>query len=114
MKSYVIWNISIIQPMEYVHPLRLLTSNLHSLRSETAFGIGKKAWNVQSFVNIKELGFYLASTCFSIQIVTIKLLNKRTLFAKLKKHLLMLTEITDLNNALNSFHASNQSQSTEL
>ena len=32
--------------MEYVHPLRLLTLNLHSLRSETTFGIGKKARNI--------------------------------------------------------------------
>ena len=51
MKSYIIWNISIIPPVEYVHPFGLLTSNLHNLRSETAFRIGKKAWNIKSFVN---------------------------------------------------------------
>ena len=28
--------------MEYIHPSGLLTSKQHSLRSETAFGIGKK------------------------------------------------------------------------
>ena len=85
MKSYLIWNISIIPPMAYVHPLRLLTSNLHSLRSETAFRIGKNGWNIKPFVNMMELGFYMASTCLATQIVSINLLNKRTLFAKLKK-----------------------------
>ena len=34
-----------------------------------------------------ELGLYMASTCFATQIVSINLLNKRTLlFAKLKKN----------------------------
>ena len=64
-----------LQPVEYVRPLGLLTSNLHSLRSETAFGIGKKAWNILSFVNMMELVFYMANTCFANQIVSINLLN---------------------------------------
>ena len=34
-----------------------------------------------------ELGFYMASTCFATQIASKNLLNKRTLFAKLKKTL---------------------------
>ena len=33
-----------------------------------------------------KLGFYMASTCFATQIVSINLLNKRTLFAKLKNN----------------------------
>ena len=33
-----------------------------------------------------ELGFYMASTCFATQIASKNLLNKRTLFAKLKKN----------------------------
>ena len=32
------------------------------------------------------LGFYMASTCFATQIASKNLLNKRTLFAKLKKN----------------------------
>ena len=40
---YIIWNISLIPPVEYVHPLGLLTSNPHSLQLETAFGIGEKS-----------------------------------------------------------------------
>ena len=75
MTSYIIWNISIIQPVEHVRPLGLLTSYLHNLRSETAFGIGKKAWNIQSFINMMELALYLASTCFATQIVSINLMN---------------------------------------
>ena len=86
IKCYFIWNISILPRVEYVHPLGLLTSNLYSSRSETAFRIGKKAWNIQSLVNMMELGLYVASTCFATQIVSINLLNKRTLFAKLKKN----------------------------
>ena len=43
MKSYIIWNISIIPQVEYFNPLGLLTSNLHNLRSETAFEIGEKS-----------------------------------------------------------------------
>ena len=35
-----------------------------------------------------ELSFYMAGTCFATQIVSINSLNKRTLFAKLKKYLL--------------------------
>ena len=75
MKSYIIWNISIIPLVEYVHASGLLTSKRHSLRSETAFGIGKKAWNIQSFINMMELGFYMARTCFATQIVSINLLT---------------------------------------
>ena len=92
MKSYIIWNISIIPPVEYFHPLGLLTSDLHNLRSETAFRIGKKAWNISSFVNMMELGFYMASTSFATQIVYKNLLNKRTLFAKLKKKHLPISQ----------------------
>ena len=79
--------------MEYVHPLGLLTSSLHSLRSETAFGIGKKAWNIISFVNMMELGLYMASTCFAIQIISINLLNKRTLFCQVEKKTLTYTNV---------------------
>ena len=43
---HIKWNISIIPLAEYVHPSGLLTSKRHSLRSETAFGIAKKAWNI--------------------------------------------------------------------
>ena len=57
MTSYIIWNISIIPPVEYVDLLGLLTSNLHSLRSETTFGIGEKAWNTKSLVNMMEPRF---------------------------------------------------------
>ena len=63
MKIYITWNISIIPPVEYFHLLGLLT-----------------------FVDKMELGFYMASTCFATQIASKNLLNKRTLFAKLKKN----------------------------
>ena len=33
-----------------------------------------------------KLGFYMATTCFATQIASKNLLNKRTLFAKLKKN----------------------------
>ena len=66
MKSDIRWNISIIPLVEYVHPSELLTAKRHSLRSETAFEIGKKSM---------ELGFYMTSTCFATQIVSINLLN---------------------------------------
>ena len=42
-----------------------------------------------------ELGFYMASTCFATQFVSINLLNKRTLFAKLKKKRLHINAIQD-------------------
>ena len=79
---------SIIPLVEYVHPLGLLTSNLHSLRSDTAFRIGKKAWNIKSFVNMMELAFYMAmaSICFATQIVSINSLNKRTLFCQVERN----------------------------
>ena len=83
MKSYVIWNISIIPPVEYVHPLGLLTSNLHSLKDQKLLlESEKKAWNTKSFVNMMKPRFYMAITCFATQSVSINLLKKRTLFTK--------------------------------
>ena len=50
-----------------------------------------------------ELGFYIASTCFATQIASKNLLNKRTLFAKLKKHLLNKSANTTILGLCPSF-----------
>ena len=45
-----------------------------------------------------ELGFYMASTCFATQIASKNLLNKRTLFAKLKKEHLHINSFSVSNH----------------
>ena len=62
---------------------------------------GKIAWNIKSFVNMMELGFYMASICFATQIMSINPLNKRTLFAKLKKKTLTYIQLIGIPSKSN-------------